>query len=78
METLRPGPIAGEVVLLKRLVPIEFKEVESFVPVGFVIWGGRAIPTKFERVKRCIPVNFTTIDVPILVPQIQKPAPKRF
>jgi hypothetical protein len=67
MEKLRQGPAAGEVILLKRLVPTEFKEIETFVPIRSVVHAGRAIPTEFARVKKYIPVNFTEIEVPILI-----------
>lgn len=76
METLRPGPIAREVILVKKLVPTEFKEVESWVPVRSVVYMGKVIPTEFARVKRYIPVNFTTIEVPILIPKSQNLTPK--
>ena len=69
METLRPEPIAKEVILVKRLVPTEFKEVESWVPVHSVIHMGEVIPIEFAKVRRYIPVNFTIIEVPILIPK---------
>ena len=78
METLRPETTAKEVILVKRLVPTEFKEVESFVPVRFVVHAGEVIPTKFEKVKKYIPVKFVTIEEPILIPKRQNSTPKRF
>ncbi|MCX6706423.1 MAG: hypothetical protein NTV24_05000 [Candidatus Woesebacteria bacterium] len=78
METLRPEPIAKEVILVKRLVPTEFREVESLVPIGFDVHAGKLIPIEFKLVKKYIPVKFVTIEEPILIPKRQNSIPKRF
>ena len=78
MERLRLELLAKEVVLVKRLVPTEFREVESLVPVRFEVHAGKLIPIEFERVRKYLPVNFATIEVPILIPKRQSSTSKRF
>jgi len=78
MEKLRLEPLAREITLVRKLIPTEFREVESLIPVRFDVHTGRLIPVEFKRVRKYIPVNFMSIEVPIFMPTGKDSTSRRF
>ncbi len=62
--------IGKEVILVKKLVPIEHEMIKVPLPTNFVRQDNEYVPTKVIDIPKCIITKYEIIEVPCYVPKI--------
>jgi len=62
--------IEKEVILVKKLVPMECEIIKVPLRINFVRQGDKYVPTKIISVPKCIITKSDIIEIPYYIPKI--------